>query len=156
MRSTQAACGPQRAARFGQVDDTLSVTQVASIELSGQLVGDIGAMYERELVPKNELLAVQVALVSLDGRWLRANGVICTLLGYSEAQLQTTTFMALTHPEDREVGKQLIEFVQGQAREKQCDRLYWHTQETNQTAQRLYDWIAEKPGVIEYRMALPA
>ncbi|MDD2046079.1 GNAT family N-acetyltransferase [Pseudomonas putida] len=54
------------------------------------------------------------------------------------------------------VGKQLIEFVQGQAQEKRCDRLYWHTQETNQTAQRLYDWIAEKPGVIEYRMALPA
>lgn len=50
-----------------------------------------------------------LALVALDGRWLRANGVICTLLGYSEAQLQRTTFMALTHPEDREIGKQLIE-----------------------------------------------
>ncbi|WP_460136768.1 sensor histidine kinase [Pseudomonas sp. S1_E04] len=50
-----------------------------------------------------------LALVSLDGRWLRANGVICTLLGYSEAQLQCTTFMALTHPDDLEVGKQLIE-----------------------------------------------
>ncbi|MGC6370940.1 PAS domain-containing sensor histidine kinase [Pseudomonas sp. K2I15] len=50
-----------------------------------------------------------LALVSLDGRWLRANGVICKLLGYSEAQLQATTFMALTHPEDREVGKQLID-----------------------------------------------
>jgi len=56
----------------------------------------------------------------------------------------------------KRVGKQLIEFVQGQAQEKRCDRLYWHTQETNQTAQRLYDWLAEKPGVIEYRMALHA
>ncbi|QVM92626.1 GNAT family N-acetyltransferase [Pseudomonas entomophila] len=54
----------------------------------------------------------------------------------------------------RMIGKQLIEFVQDQARQQQCDRLYWHTQETNRTAQRLYDWIAEKPGVIEYRMAL--
>ncbi len=50
-----------------------------------------------------------LALVSLDGRWLRVNAVISKLLGYSEAQLQTTTFMALTHPEDREVGKQLID-----------------------------------------------
>lgn len=50
-----------------------------------------------------------LALVSLDGRWLRANGVICSLLGYSEAQLQNTTFMALTHAENREVGKQLID-----------------------------------------------
>ncbi|MFK0087438.1 GNAT family N-acetyltransferase [Pseudomonas sp. NPDC090755] len=54
------------------------------------------------------------------------------------------------------IGKKLIEYVQGQAQEKNCDRLYWHTQETNQIAQRLYDWIAEKPGVIEYRMALDA
>ncbi|AZL67423.1 GNAT family N-acetyltransferase [Pseudomonas oryziphila] len=54
----------------------------------------------------------------------------------------------------RTVGKRLIEFVQDQARQQQCDRLYWHTQESNRTAQRLYDWIAEKPGVIEYRMPL--
>jgi len=54
----------------------------------------------------------------------------------------------------QKIGKKLIEYVQRQAREKQCDRLYWHTQETNHTAQRLYDWIAERPGVIEYRMPL--
>lgn len=54
----------------------------------------------------------------------------------------------------QKVGKKLIEHVQEQAREKACDRLYWHTQENNRTAQRLYDWIAEKPGVIEYRMGL--
>lgn len=54
----------------------------------------------------------------------------------------------------KHAGKALIEFVQAQAQAKQCDRLYWHTQETNETAQRLYDWVAEKPGVIEYRMPL--
>ena len=52
------------------------------------------------------------------------------------------------------IGKHLIEYVQKQARTQKCDRLYWHTQETNLTAQKLYDWIAEKPGVIEYRMPL--
>lgn len=52
------------------------------------------------------------------------------------------------------IGKQLIEYVQKQAIEQNCDRLYWHTQETNHTAQKLYDWIAQKPGVIEYRMSL--
>ncbi|UVH52507.1 PAS domain S-box protein [Pseudomonas sp. CBS] len=50
-----------------------------------------------------------LALVALDGRWLRANGVTCRLLGYSEAQLQATTFLALTHPDDREVGISLID-----------------------------------------------
>ncbi|WP_080728604.1 GNAT family N-acetyltransferase [Pectobacterium brasiliense] len=54
----------------------------------------------------------------------------------------------------KNVGKKLIEYVRERAQEKSCDRLYWHTQETNKTAQRLYDWVAEKPGVIEYRMPL--
>ncbi|KRP45842.1 PAS domain S-box-containing protein [Pseudomonas libanensis] len=57
-----------------------------------------------------------LALVSLEGRWLRANGVICTMLGYSEAQLQRTTFMALTHADDMQVGKQLIEELKCGAR----------------------------------------
>lgn len=52
------------------------------------------------------------------------------------------------------IGKRLIEYVQKQAISQACDRLYWHTQETNLTAQKLYDWIAEKPGIIEYRMPL--
>ncbi|MDR0212768.1 MAG: GNAT family N-acetyltransferase [Acidovorax sp.] len=56
----------------------------------------------------------------------------------------------------QQIGKRLIVYVQQQAREKQCDRLYWHTQESNHQAQRLYDWVAEKPGVIEYRMPLGA
>lgn len=59
-------------------------------------------------------------------------------------------------PESRgqQVGKRLIEYVQQQAISLHHGRLYWHTQETNHTAQKLYDWIAEKPGVIEYRMSL--
>lgn len=51
-------------------------------------------------------------------------------------------------------GKHLIEYVQQKASERQCARLYWHTQEKNLTAQRLYNWVAEKPGVIEYRLPL--
>ncbi len=54
----------------------------------------------------------------------------------------------------QQIGKRLIEYVQQQAIILQCERLYWHTQEINHTAQKLYDWIAEKPGVIEYRMPL--
>lgn len=54
----------------------------------------------------------------------------------------------------QQIGKRLIEYVQQQALHQHCARLYWHTQESNRTAQKLYDWIAEKPGVIEYRMPL--
>lgn len=52
----------------------------------------------------------------------------------------------------KHIGKKLIEYVKEKAIEKNSDRLYWHTQETNKTAQRLYDWVADKPGIIEYRI----
>lgn len=54
----------------------------------------------------------------------------------------------------KHIGKKLIEYVKEKAQENNSDRLYWHTQETNKTAQRLYDWVAQKPGVIEYRIEL--
>lgn len=50
----------------------------------------------------------------------------------------------------QQVGKQLIEFASDVAKDRNCARIYWHTQETNHRAQRLYDWIAEKPGMIKY------
>ncbi len=52
----------------------------------------------------------------------------------------------------QQVAKQLIEYVQQQAQAQQCGRLYWHTQQSNVTAQRLYDWVAKKSDMIQYRM----
>jgi len=33
-------------------------------------------------------------------------------------------------------------------------RVYWNAHETNQTAMRLYDQMAERPGFVMYRKAL--
>src|SRR5688572_12596969 len=45
---------------------------------------------------------IGVALVSPEGRWLRVNGALCDILGYSEAELLEMDFQSLTHPEDLE------------------------------------------------------
>src|SRR5260221_10795664 len=50
-----------------------------------------------------EHAAIGLALVSLDGRWLKVNRAFCDLVGYSEAELLTRTFQDITHPEDLEV-----------------------------------------------------
>jgi GNAT superfamily N-acetyltransferase len=49
------------------------------------------------------------------------------------------------------VGKALIEAVYARARAAGSSRVYWSTHETNATAQRLYDHVAEKSGFIIYR-----
>jgi PAS domain S-box-containing protein len=48
--------------------------------------------------------AVGVAIVGLDGRFLRANRFLCELTGYSEEELCRHTFSDVTHPDDVEIG----------------------------------------------------
>ena len=54
----------------------------------------------------------------------------------------------------RGVGKALIEGVYGKAKEAGCDRVYWQTHETNATAMRLYDQVADKSGFVVYAKPL--
>jgi len=52
------------------------------------------------------------------------------------------------------VGRALIEAVYERARVAGCSRVYWLTHETNATARRLYDQVAENTGFIVYRKML--
>ncbi|VVE67773.1 GNAT family acetyltransferase [Pandoraea anapnoica] len=52
------------------------------------------------------------------------------------------------------VGRALIEAVYAHAKASNSLRVYWHTHETNLTAMRLYDGVAEKPGFVMYRKNL--
>lgn len=53
------------------------------------------------------------------------------------------------------VGRALIAAVGAWARERDCCRLYWMTHESNATARRLYDRVAENRGFIRYQIELP-
>lgn len=52
------------------------------------------------------------------------------------------------------VGRALIAAVGAWARERDCCRLYWMTHESNATARRLYDRVAENRGFIRYQIEL--
>jgi GNAT superfamily N-acetyltransferase len=49
------------------------------------------------------------------------------------------------------VGRALINGVYEQARRAGSPRVYWQTHETNQTAQQLYNKVAEHSGFVVYR-----
>jgi len=61
-----------------------------------------------------------------------------------------------TAPEARGQGaaRALIDAVADRARERGCGRVYWLTQESNTTARRLYDKVAENRGFIQYVLNL--
>jgi len=50
----------------------------------------------------------------------------------------------------RGAGRALIDEVASRARAAGATRLYWHTHESNVTAQALYDQLAERPGFTLY------
>src|SRR5882762_9861573 len=49
------------------------------------------------------------------------------------------------------VGHALIEAVYERAKEAGSPRVYWQTHETNSTAMKLYDKVAERSGFVVYR-----
>lgn len=52
------------------------------------------------------------------------------------------------------VGRMLIEYVYRFATKKGYNRVYWHTQESNTPARALYDNIATKTDMLQYRKNL--
>ena len=65
---------------------------------------------ERDLRKSEELFraifsqaAVGIAQTSLTGDWLLVNDRLCQILGYTQAELRTKTFLDITHPDDRDV-----------------------------------------------------
>lgn len=48
-----------------------------------------------------EQAAVGIAIVALDGHWLRVNRKLCEIVGYSQEELLTKTFQDITHPDDQ-------------------------------------------------------
>ena len=52
------------------------------------------------------------------------------------------------------IGRALIEHVYAQARLAGASRVHWLTHESNTNAMQLYDRIAERPGLVQYRKKL--
>lgn len=51
------------------------------------------------------------------------------------------------------VGRALLDDLVRLSKDKGWSRLYWHTDETNRTARKLYDSFVESDGHIRYRIA---
>jgi GNAT superfamily N-acetyltransferase len=52
------------------------------------------------------------------------------------------------------IGRALINAVYQQAAHAGLQRVYWQTHESNQTAMRLYDQVADRSGFLVYRKQL--
>jgi PAS domain S-box-containing protein len=66
-----------------------------------------------------------MALVGLDGSWLRTNAKLCQILGYEEAELLGLRFQDLTHPDDLEASNERVRsIVAGECRSYTHEKRY--------------------------------
>ncbi|CAM4009262.1 PAS domain S-box protein [Paenibacillus alkaliterrae] len=68
-----------------------------------------------------------VAIVALNGRWLKVNRSFCNITGYSEEELLSLDFLSITHPDDLELSrKYVLELMNGQISFFQTEKRYIH------------------------------
>jgi PAS domain S-box-containing protein len=74
-----------------------------------------------------EFAPIGIALVALDGRWLKVNHAICALVGYSEAELLARTFQEITHPDDLIADMECVRrLLAGEIRSYVMEKRYIH------------------------------
>src|SRR6185295_10561940 len=72
-----------------------------------------------------EQAAVGIVQVTRDGKLLRVNQRFCDLLGYTQAELLSKTVQEITHPEDREPGRDHMNRLwAGEIQAATIERLY--------------------------------
>lgn len=87
-----------------------------------------------------------------DGKLL---GLVHYLFHRNTAMLAPTCYLqdlfTVAEARGQGIGRALIEAVYQRAQAAGSPRVYWMTQESNTTARRLYDQVAERSNFIQYR-----
>jgi GNAT superfamily N-acetyltransferase len=95
---------------------------------------------------------MHVIVAERDGKLL---GLVHYLFHRNTAMLGPTCYLqdlfTVAATRGQGIGRALIEGVYERAQAAGSSRVYWMTQESNATARRLYDQVAEHSGFIQYR-----
>ncbi len=71
--------------------------------------------------------SIGMALVGLEGKWLKVNPALCKIVGYTEAEMLVTDFQSITHPADLESDLALVHrLLVGEISTYQLEKRYFH------------------------------
>jgi PAS domain S-box-containing protein len=85
------------------------------------------ALQEEQFRQTFDFAPIGMALVGLDGKWLRVNNAVCHLLGYTAEELHQLSFQDITHPEDLEADLALLnDVIEGRRTNYSMEKRYFH------------------------------
>jgi two-component system, cell cycle sensor histidine kinase and response regulator CckA len=95
----------------------LAASVVTEIELRSEIAERRQAEYgrkesEEQFHSSFEESGIGMALISMDGRWIRVNRAVCDLLGYAPADLIGFPVERITHPQDVPASREAIRLLQ--------------------------------------------
>ncbi|MGA2053314.1 MAG: PAS domain S-box protein, partial [Opitutales bacterium] len=86
-----------------------------------------GRLSEEHFRTAMEHSAIGMALVGLDGKWLKVNEALCRLVGYTEEELLRIDFQTITHPDDLDADlAQVQRMLAGEIETYQMEKRYFH------------------------------
>lgn len=72
-------------------------------------------------------ISIGLAIVGLDGTWLKVNNGLCNILGYTKKELYTLTFQEITHPEDLTADLEyVLQLLKDKKKGYQMEKRYIH------------------------------
>jgi len=121
-------------APFLRADIIVLAATLAFIVIGGLLLLIVTAPGRRRLRESEERFrqsfedsAVGKLVTGLDGRLLRVNRAFADMLGYTVEELQSTDFMALTHPDDVAANREtMVRLQSGTERSARFEKRYLH------------------------------
>jgi PAS domain S-box-containing protein len=70
---------------------------------------------------------IGMALIAMDGRWLQVDDALCRITGRTGDELKSTTFAAITHPDDAGIdARGLAQLLTGEVRSNQVEARLRH------------------------------
>lgn len=106
-----------------------AITHLAGLAISHQRAEEALRSSDLQFASAFAHASIGMALVSPEGRWLKVNRALCQMLGYSEEELERTTFQDITHPDDLMADMDLVgQVLAGQIDTFHMEKRYFHKQ----------------------------
>ena len=121
---------------------TLLTSKVPLRSSKGEVIGVLGTYMDiterkqaEEMLRESEerfenafkYSAIGMALVSPEGKWLKVNSRVCSILGYSEDELLSKTFQEITHPDDLDIDFNYVrQMLAGEIETYTMEKRYFH------------------------------